>query len=129
MRCAFFKLKLEHEEKEWFSEKIKVVKTAECWGYGQAEQSVVDLCLKCKKSKRKRKVLKKKLQQLGIKWQIWLERKGLANLFAKQHMVKLRLRSLMATEMGDQRRDANKVAEWQKKVDQAVEKLYNNRWF
>ena len=65
----FFQLKVGHGAVGVFLERIGAVETAECWGCGQVEHSVVHLYAKCRKWGKEKRVIKKELRELGIGWQ------------------------------------------------------------
>ena len=96
----FFQLKVGHAAVGVFLEKIGVRETVECWWCGQADQSVNHLYTKCRKWRRRRRVLKRKLKVLGIGWQRRPESRSLANLIANEQAVRPLLKYLMATEIG-----------------------------
>ena len=123
----FFQLKVGHGAVGVFLERIGAVETAECWWCGQAEQSVVHLYAKCRKWRKERRVLKKELRELGIGWQCRPERRWLTNLLANEQAVKPLLGYLRATEVGGRGGDADRVAEWEQRADQAGEELLDSR--
>ena len=117
----FFQLKVGHGAVGLFSERIGVVETAECWWSRQAEQSVIHLYVNRRKWIKERRVLKRKLQQLGIGWQRPTEKRWLANLLANEQAVTPLLKYLMTTEVGTRGGEADREAEWERRGDQAGE--------
>lgn len=117
----FFQLKIGHAAVGVFLARIGAVDTAECWWCGKAEQSVVHLYAECRKWRKERKVLKKELQQVGIRWQCRTENRWLAKLLANEQAITPLLKYLMTTEVGGRGGEMEKEAEWEQRADQEGE--------
>ncbi len=86
---------------------------------------MVYLYAECRKWRKERRVLKKELQQLGIRWQHRTEKRWLANLLANKQAVAPLLKYLMTTEVGSRDGETDRETEWEQGADQAGEELLN----
>lgn len=64
---------------------------------------------------------------LGIGWQRRPERRWVANLLANEQAVRPLLKYLMTTKVGCREGEAERVAEWDQRVDQEGEGLLYSR--
>ena len=65
----------------------------------------------------------RKLCKEGISCQGWTERKRLAKLLVNKKIIGPVLRFLKSTEVGTRKRTSEKEEEWERRNDQAGEKL------
>ena len=91
-----------------FLAKIDVIETPECWWCGEAEQSVEHLYTKCRRWRKKRRKIVRKLYTEGVRWQAQAERRSLAELLANERATKPLLRFFQVTKIGG--RDSPKAA-------------------
>ena len=97
-------------------ERIGAVESAECWWCGDREQSVMHLYTRCRKWRTERRVLKKNLDKIGIRWQRRPERKWLAELLANERAVGPLLVYLKDTEVGSREGAVEKTMEWRRRT-------------
>ena len=79
------------------------------------------LYTRCRKWRTERRVLKKNLDKIGIRWQRRPERKWLAELLANERAVGPLLVYLQDTEVGCRERAVEKTMEWRRRIDQEGE--------
>lgn len=84
-----------------FFEWIGAVEPAECWWCGDGEQSLLHLYINCRSRRSERRVLKRNLDKIGIRWQRRPEKKRLAELLANQRAIGPLLLYLKDTGVGD----------------------------
>ena len=122
----FYQLKTGHGAIGTFLERIGAVESAECWWCGDREQSVMHLYTRCRKWRTERRVLKKDLDKIGIRWQRRPERKWLAELLANERAVGPLLVYLKDTEVGSREGAVEKTMEWRRRTDQEGEEQLGN---
>ncbi len=93
------------------------MESAECWWYGEAEQSVIHLYTKCRKWRTERQALRKGLGKIGIRWQRRPEKRWLEELLADERAVAPLLVFLKDTEVGGREGTAEKAMEWRQRMD------------
>ena len=108
---------------ETYLTRIGVIEAADCWWCKEAVQLVEHLYTKCRKWRRERRKLVRKLEKEGVIWQAQAERRWLAGLLANEKAVAPLLRFLKETEVGVREGAREREAEWVRKNDQAGEGL------
>ena len=117
----FYQLKTGHGAIGTFLKRIGAVESAECWWCGNREQSDLHLYTSCRKWRKERRVLKKRLAKIGIQWQSRPETKWLAELLANEQAVGPLLVYLQGTEVGSREGAVEKTREWRQRNDQEGE--------
>lgn len=84
------------------------------------------LYTKCRKWRTERRVLKRDLGKIGIRWQRRPEKKGLAELLANERAAGPLLSYLKNTEVGSREGAAEVKREWRRRSDQDGEEQLGN---
>jgi len=122
----FYQLKTGHGAIGTFLKRIGAVESAECWWCGDREQSVMHLYTKCRTWRTQRRILKKELKKIGIRWQRRPEEKWLAELLANERAVGALLVYLKDTEVGSREGAVEKMIEWRQRSDREGEEQLGN---
>ena len=115
--ARFYQLKTGHGAIETFLERIGVVESAECWWCGDKEQSVMHLYTKCRKWRTERRILRKEVGKIRVRWQRRTERRWLAELLANERTVGPLLVCLKDTEVGSREGAMEVAREWRQRND------------
>ena len=119
----FYQLKIGHGAVGTFLARIGLIETPECWWCGAQEQTVIHLYTKCRKWRKERRKLSKRLGQLGISWQPRPERRWLGRLLANEQAIGPVLEFLKDTEVGSREGARERELEWQGRNDREGENL------
>ena len=122
----YFQLKSGQGAIGTFLVKIKVTKTPKCWWCGEAEQSVEHLYTKCRKWRRQRRKLLRRLSAKQINWQGWTEKKGLAKLIADGEALGPLVKFLKIIEVGNKTGAREKEREGERENNYAGKNRLND---
>ena len=121
--ARYYQLKVGHGAVEIYLARMGRIETPQCWWCGEIEQTVGHLYTKCRRWRKARRKLVKKLDKKGIKWQAHVERRWLADLLANEKAVAPLLRFLKAMDVGGREGGREREKEWERRNDQAGEEL------
>ncbi len=121
--ARYYQLKVGHGAVGTHLARIGKIETPQCWWCREPVQSVEHLYTRCRRWRRERRKLVRKLEKEGVTWQAQAERRWLADLLANERAVSPLLGFLKATEVGAREGAREKDLEWERKNDQAGEEL------
>ena len=119
----FYQLKIRHGAIGTFLKQIGAVESAKCWWCGNSEQSTLHLYTSRRRWRKERRVLRKCLDKIGIKWQRRPEKNWLAGLLANERAVGPLLVYLQNTEVGSREGGVDKTREGRQRSDGEGEEL------
>jgi len=119
----YYQLKVDHGAVGTYLARIGKIETPQCWWCKEQVQSVEHLYTRCRRWRKERRKLIRKLEKEGVTWQAQAERRWLAGLLANERAVTPLLEFLKATEVGAKEGAREKELEWKRKNDQAGEEL------
>lgn len=117
----FYQLRIGHGAVGAFLAKIGVINTPECWWCGAHEQTVIHLYTECRRWRKERRKLRRKLGRLAIRWEPRPGRRWLGGLLANERAIIPILQFLKNTEVGSRNRTMERELEWQRRRDEEGE--------
>ena len=119
----YYQLKVGHGAVETFLVRIGAIETPEFWWCEASEQTVEHLYAWCRKWRKQRRKLVRKLEKVGMKWQPQVERRWLANMVGDEKAVAPVLKYLKTTDISGREGARERELEWERKNNQAGEDL------